>query len=122
GRGTWRRKRFHRLSPPRGCRLNRLGYAFYALVVGRTRSFARHVQMGASAFDDFSFNHDVQPVELSQFQSHYLAHDSLASAICRHHSHHVLHRLELRMDAGGSVSDLFALRVSASVGFETLAA
>jgi hypothetical protein len=74
--------------------------------------------MGASAFDDFLSIMMFQPAELSQFQSHYVAHDSLASAICRHHSYHVLHRLELRMDAGGSIPDLFALRVPASVGFK----
>ncbi len=26
-------------------------------------------------------------LELSEFQSHHLAHDTIASAICRHHSH-----------------------------------
>ena len=43
-------------------------------------------------------------LKLSEFQSNYLAHHTFASAICRNHSHHVLHRLELRMDAGGLVS------------------
>src|SRR5438477_579422 len=78
--------------------------------------------MGAPAVDALSFHHDVQPPELSKFQSHNLAHDSIASAICRNHSHYVLHRLELRMDAGGSLSYLFALRVPPSVGFQALAA
>ena len=59
--------------------------------------------MGPAAADALSFHHDVQSLELSEFQSHYLAHDAITSAICRNHSHDVLHRLELRMDAGGPV-------------------
>src|SRR5881398_1102922 len=78
--------------------------------------------MGASAADAFSFHHDVQPPELSEFQSHHLAHDAIASAICRDHSHYVLHRLELRMDAGGFVSDLPPLRIPTPMSLETLAA
>src|SRR5437763_10867708 len=78
--------------------------------------------MGASAADAFSFHHDVQPPELSEFQSHYLAHDAITSAVCRNHSHYVLHRLELRMDAGSFVSDLSPLRIPTPMGLETLAA
>ena len=57
--GSRGRKSFHGFSHSRCCRLNRIDYTFYALVVRRTRSFDRHLEMGASAFNDLSFNHDV---------------------------------------------------------------
>ena len=80
------------------------------------------LEMGASAVNAFSFRHDVYPAELSEFQSDHLADDPIASAIRRHHSHSVLHRVELRMDAGDSVPRLFALWIPAPVGFEAVAA
>src|SRR5438477_10404279 len=78
--------------------------------------------MGAATANAFSFSHDVYPLEVSEFQSHHLAHHSFTPALRRHHSYPVLHRAELRMDAGSFVSRLFALRLPAPVGLETLAA
>ena len=80
------------------------------------------MEMGAAAAPTFSICHDVHTIELSKFQSHYLADDAIPAAFSHHQPRSALYRPKLRMDAGSFVSWLSTLWILAAVGFEAVAA
>src|SRR5258708_39194543 len=87
------------LSDHGGGRSHRLDHPFHAVVVWGTRPRDRRIQMGPAAADAFSFDNDVQPAALSQFQSRYLADDAVSLALSRPCGRAPFHGPDLRMDA-----------------------
>ena len=94
---------------------------FHALAGGR-RASARQMEIRSAAADDFSFVHDVQPVSYPSFKAiNWRTKKSIPRFLV------IILVLvftvtELRMDAGGPVSRLFALRISSPVALARMAA